>query len=129
MVILALICILGVVRLMYYSIPYDEWIEREKEKAEGKKKRKGAKGLLDKLDAFLAELESRNIQISGDTAFLCKDGAVLFVQNGRGGVDISVVSNLVKVDYSLGITDEDIERWRATEELFSEMGGTDNGSD
>ena len=79
--------------------------------------------MLDKLDAFLAELEKRGIEISGDTAFLCNDGAVLFVQNERGGVDISIVRNLVPFDYSLGITDEDVELWRGLEE----MGGSENG--
>ena len=76
--------------------------------------------MIDKLDAFLAELEKRGIQISGDTAFLCSDGAVLFVQNER---------NLVPIDYSLGITDEDVENWRNTEELFEELGGSENGGD
>lgn len=91
------------------------------------KKRNGVKNMVDKLDAFLAELEKRGIQISGDTAFLCSDGAVLFVQNERGGVDVSIVRNLVSIDYSLGITDEDVENWRNTEELFEELGGSENG--
>lgn len=85
--------------------------------------------MIDKLDAFLAELEKRGIRISGDTAFLCNDGAVLFVQNERGGVDISIVRNLVPLDYSLGITDKDVENWRNTEELFEELGGNENGGD
>lgn len=81
--------------------------------------------MVDKLDAFLAELEKRGIQISGDTAFLCNDGAVLFVQNDRGGVDVSIVRNLVSIDYVLGITDKDVENWRNTEELFGELGGVE----
>lgn len=81
--------------------------------------------MIDKLDAFLAELEKRGIQISGDTAFLCNDGAVLFVQNDRGGVDVSIVRNLVSIDYALGITDKDVENWRNTEELFGELGGVE----
>lgn len=83
--------------------------------------------MLDKLDAFLAELERRGIQVSGDTAFLCNDGVVLFVQNDRGGVDVSIVKDPVPLDYSLGITDEDVDSWRATEELFEEIGGSENG--
>ena len=85
--------------------------------------------MLEKLDAFLAELERRGIAISGDTCFLCTDGAVLFNPNERGGVDISIVRNPVQIDYTLGITDKDCEIWRNTEELFSELGGIENGGD
>ena len=51
------------------------------------------------------------------------------MQNERGGVDVSIVRNLVPIDYSLGITDEDVENWRNTEELFEELGGSENGGD
>lgn len=78
--------------------------------------------MLDKINAFLEELEKRNIQISGDTAFICNDGAVLFSPNERGAVDIFVVRNPVQIDYTLGITDKDVEIWRTTEELIEEMG-------
>lgn len=85
--------------------------------------------MIDKINAFLEELEKRNIQISGDTAFICNDGAVLFSPNERGAVDIFVVRNPVPIDYTLGITDKDVEIWRATEELMEEMGGSENGGD
>lgn len=83
--------------------------------------------MIDKLNAFLEELERRKIEISGDTVFLCNDGIVAFVQNDRGGVDISIVKNPVKIDYILGITDKDVENWRNTEELFEALGGSENG--
>ncbi len=79
--------------------------------------------MINKLNAFLAELEKRGVQISGDAVFLCSDGAVLFMQNDRGGVNVSIVRNPIPIDYALGITDEDVENWRNTEEIFKELGG------
>lgn len=86
--------------------------------------------MIDKLNAFLAELERRGIEISGDTAFLCNDGLVTFIQNDRGGVDVSIVPKVpIWVDYTLGITENDIEDWQNTEELFDALGGSENGGD
>lgn len=72
----------------------------------------------DKINLFLEELEKRFIEIHGETAFICNDGAVLFSPNEEGGVDISVVRNPVHIDYDLGITDKDIEIWKAIEEIM-----------
>lgn len=77
----------------------------------------------DKINLFLEELEKRNIQITGETAFICKDGAVLFVPNERGAVDIMLVRNPVHIDYELGITEKDVELWNTTGELMQELGG------
>lgn len=75
----------------------------------------------EKVIQFLDELEKRGIEIAGETAFICNDGAVLFTPNERGAVDILLVKNPVKIDYTLGITDQDVEMWKATDELLSEL--------
>lgn len=76
----------------------------------------------DKINSFLEELEKRGIEIHGETAFLCKDGVVMFVPNERGAVDIMLVRNPVQIDYELGITDTDVELWKTTGELMQELG-------
>ena len=79
----------------------------------------------DKINLFLEELENRGIEINGETAFICKDGVVLFVPNERGAVDIMLVRNPVQIDYELGITDKDIELWKTTADIIQELGGTE----
>lgn len=88
-----------------------------------------AKTIVDKVGAFLEELEKRGIQISGETAFICNDGAVLFRLNERDAIDIILVRNPVPIDYTLGITDEEVQAWRDTEDLVEALGGAENGGD
>lgn len=76
----------------------------------------------DKINLFLEELEKRGIEIKGETAFICKDGAVLFIPNENGGVDIMLVRNPVHIDYELGITEEEMELWKTTADLMQELG-------
>lgn len=85
--------------------------------------------VIDKISAFLGELENRGMEIGGEACFICNDGAVLFIPNERGAVDITVVRNPVPIDYTLGITDEDVKLWETTEGLINELGGTENGGD
>ena len=75
----------------------------------------------EKITLFLDELKKRGIEITGETAFICNDGAVLFSPNERGAVDIILVRNPVKIDYTLGITDKDVELWVATDEILKEL--------
>ena len=75
----------------------------------------------EKVSKFLEELEKRGIEIAGETAFVCNDGAVLFTPNERGAVDIILVRNPVKIDYTLGITDKDVELWATTDEILKEL--------
>lgn len=75
----------------------------------------------DKISKFLEEIEKRGIEITGETAFICNDGAVLFTPNERGAVDIILVRNPVKIDYTLGITDKEVEIWATTEEILKEI--------
>lgn len=77
----------------------------------------------DKINLFLEELEKRGIEIAGETAFICKDGVIMFVPNERGAVDIMLVRNPVEIDYELGITDDDVKLWKTTEYLMQELGG------
>lgn len=83
----------------------------------------------DKINLFLEELEKRGIEIVGETAILCNDGVVMFMPNEEGKVDIGVVRNLVKLDYTLGITDKDVELWGTAGEIMQELGGVENGRD
>lgn len=76
----------------------------------------------DKINLFLEELENRGVEIAGETAFICKDGVVLFAPNERGAVDIMLVRNPVHIDYELGVTDEEVELWKTTAELMQELG-------
>ena len=62
----------------------------------------------EKLDKFLAYLEENGVEISGETAFKCDDGIVLFSPNDGGGVDIAIIRNVIELNYSLGITDADV---------------------
>lgn len=83
----------------------------------------------DKITLFLEELEKQGIEIDGETAVLCNDGVVMFMPNEEGKVDIGVVRNLVKLDYTLGITDKDVELWKTAGELMQELGGMEDGRD
>ena len=77
----------------------------------------------EKLDKFLAFLEENNIEISGETAFRCNDGIVLFSPNDEGGVDIAIIRNVIGLNYNLGITDNDVELFNTGVELMQELGG------
>lgn len=75
----------------------------------------------EKIELFLEELEKQGVEIAGETAILCNDGVVMFMPNEEGKVDIGVVRNLVKLDYTLGITDSDVELWRTVGSIVKEM--------
>ena len=77
----------------------------------------------EKINLFLEELEKRGVEIHGETAFICNDGAVLFSPNENGAVGIMLVRNPVHIDYCLGITDKDVELWKATEDIMQALGG------
>lgn len=83
----------------------------------------------EKISKFLEELEKQEIEITGETAFICNDGAVLFSPNERGAVDIILVRNPVHIDYTLGITDKDVELWATTEEIIKELEDSVDGGD
>lgn len=81
----------------------------------------------EKVSKFLDELEKRGVEIDGETAFICNDGAVLFTPNERGKVDIFLVRNPVKIDYTLGITDKEVELWTTAGEILKELEDNVNG--
>ena len=77
----------------------------------------------DKINSFLEHLEKNQIEIDGETTFICNDGAVLFAPNENGAVDIILVRNPIMIDYDLGITDKDVDMWVTTAEILEELGG------
>lgn len=77
----------------------------------------------EKFNLFLEELENKGIEITGETAFICDDGVVLFYPNDHGAVDIIVVRNPIKIDYKLGITDAEVDLWKVASDIMGELGG------
>ena len=87
-------------------------------------------GVLDmeeKLDKFLAYLEENGVEIFGETAFKCDDGIVLFSPNEGGGVDIAIIRNVIELNYSLGITDADVNLFNTEVGIMQELGGSEDG--
>lgn len=81
----------------------------------------------EKLDKFLSFLEENNIEISGETAFKCGDGIVLFSPNDEGGVDIAIIRNVIELNYNLGITDADVNLFNTEVGIMQELGGSEDG--
>lgn len=81
----------------------------------------------EKLDKFLAYLEESGVEISGETAFKCDDGIVLFSPNEGGGVDIAIIRNVIELNYNLGITDEDVNLFNTEVGIMQELGGSEDG--
>ena len=81
----------------------------------------------EKLDKFLSFLEENNIEISGETAFKCDDGIVLFSPNDEGGVDIAIIRNVVELNYNLGITDADVNLFNTEVGIMLALGGSEDG--
>ncbi len=77
----------------------------------------------EKLDKFLAYLEENGVEISGETAFKCDDGIVLFSPNEGGGVDIAIIRNVIELNYNLGITDADVNLFNTEVGIMQELGG------
>lgn len=77
----------------------------------------------EKLDKFLAYLEENGVEISGETAFKCNDGVVLFSPNEEGGVDIAIIRNVIGLNYNLGITDADVKLFNTEVGIMQELGG------
>ena len=75
----------------------------------------------EKLDKFLAYLEEIGVVISGETAFKCDDGIVLFSPNEGGGVDIAIIRNVIELNYNLGITDADVNLFNTEVGIMQEL--------
>ena len=71
----------------------------------------------------LEYLEENGVEISGETAFKCDDGIVLFSPNEGGGVDIAIIRNVVELNYNLGITDADVNLFNTEVGIMQELGG------
>lgn len=81
----------------------------------------------EKLDKFLAYLEENGVEISGEIAFKCDDGIVLFSPNEGGGVDIAIIRNVIELNYNLGITDADVNLFNTEVGIMQELGGSEDG--
>lgn len=81
----------------------------------------------EKLDKFLAYLEENGVEISGETAFKCDDGIVLFSPNEGGGVDIAIIRNVIELNSNLGITDADVNLFNTEVGIMQELGGSEDG--
>lgn len=79
------------------------------------------KKMEEKLDKFLAYLEENGVEISGETAFKCNDGVVLFSPNEGGGVDIAIIRNVIGLNYNLGITDADVKLFNTEVGIMQEL--------
>ena len=67
------------------------------------------------------------VEISGETAFKCDDGIVLFSPNEGGGVDIAIIRNVIELNYNLGITDADVNLFNTEVGIMQELGGSEDG--
>ena len=72
-------------------------------------------------------MEENGVEISGETAFKCDDGIVLFSPNEGGGVDIAIIRNVVELNYNLGITDADVNLFNTEVGIMQELGGSEDG--
>lgn len=78
--------------------------------------------LMDKINLFFEEVEKRGIEVqAGQTAIVCKDGVVILSTNEDQNVDIMVVNNRLDLDYSLGITDAEVDQFKIAGEIMEEL--------
>ena len=79
--------------------------------------------VMDKVNLFLEELDKRDMSVqAGQTAIVCNDGVVILSTNEDNNVDIMVVNNKVDMDYSLGITNEDVAQFKTVGEIMEGFG-------
>lgn len=107
--------------------PEGDIVEELKKTGYEKKCYGGVLDMEEKLDKFLAYLEENGVEISGETAFKCDDGIVLFSPNEGGGVDIAIIRNVIELNYSLGITDADVNLFNTEVGIMQELGGSEDG--
>jgi len=78
--------------------------------------------LMDKINLFFEEVEKRGIEVqAGQTAIVCNDGVVILSTNEDQNVDIMVVNNRLDLDYSLGITDAEVDQFKVVGEIMEEL--------
>lgn len=75
--------------------------------------------LGEKIEALLEELKSRGMEFStGQHAIVCND-AVVILDIAEDGVGIVVVNNRIDLDYTLGVTDDEVMEFKALAEMES----------
>lgn len=80
--------------------------------------------IMDKTDKFFEALEKAGVEFGvGQTAIVCKDGVVMVsVDEENGSCDVIMCNNKIDFDYSLGITNEDVEQFKTVAGIAVEMG-------
>lgn len=81
--------------------------------------------IMDKADKLFEALEKEGIEFGvGQTAIVCADGvAFVTVDEESGSCDLLLCNSKVDfTQYSLGITDEDIEHFQTVAGIAVEMG-------
>lgn len=79
--------------------------------------------LMEKVNLFFEEMEKRGMEVqAGQTAIVCSDGVVILSTNEEGSVDIMVINNRIDMDYTLGITNTEVNQFKIAGEIMSEMG-------
>ena len=71
----------------------------------------------DKIIRLLDYLKSKGVELTGDTALVCNDGALLVTLNADESVDLHFCKTMRNLDFNLGITDEDIEKFKVAESV------------
>lgn len=78
--------------------------------------------LMDKINLFFEEMEKRGMEVgAGQTAIVCSDGVVIVSTNEDQNVDIMIINNRVDMDYSLGITNKDVNQFKVAGEIMEEI--------
>lgn len=64
-----------------------------------------------------------------DLEILHSNGVVeeMFLTNEGGGVDIAIIRNVIELNYSLGITDADVNLFNTEVGIMQELGGSEDG--
>lgn len=81
--------------------------------------------IMDKADNLLIALEKAGVEVgTGQTAIVCKDGvALITVDDESGACDLLLCNSKVDfTEYTLGITDEDVEQFKTVAGITVEMG-------
>jgi hypothetical protein len=81
--------------------------------------------IMDKADKLFEELEKAGVEFGvGQTAIVCADGVALINVDDESGVcDLMLCNSKVDfTNYSLGITDEDVEHFKTVAGIATEMG-------
>lgn len=73
--------------------------------------------IQEKLNTFFDELNAKGIEFAGGQhAIVCND-CVVVLSIEEDGVGVSLINNRLDVDYSVGITDNEVSEFKTIAEL------------